>query len=299
MRMNNDTIQVAWNAVMQLGECPLWVPEQETLYWVDIIGSKVHRLHPATNLHQYWDMPSEPAAIARAASGGLIVAMRYGFYHLDTQTGALREITPAHYDPAVNRFNDGRCDAAGRFWVGTLYEPRDQPLGQMHCLARGQASCIWQGGMTVSNGLAFSLDQRLMYHADTTSHSIRCYDFDVALGQVSNPRLFKQFSTDKSKNYGGRPDGAAVDSEGAYWCAMYEGGRLLRISPGGEILREIALPVRCPTMLAFGGADLRTIYITSASYLRSVAELEQYPLSGQLLTLRVDVPGMAEYQYIE
>ena len=110
--------------------------------------------------------------------------------------------------------------------------------------------------------------------------------------------MLHQFSTDKLNNYGGRPDGAAVDSEGNYWCAMYEGGRILCLSPQGDILSEIALPVRCPTMVAFGGDDLRTLYITTVSKNRPAAELEQYPLSGCLLSVHVDVAGLPEHVYL-
>ena len=151
----------------------------------------------------------------------------------------------------------------------------------------------------VSNGLAFSPDGKWMYHADTTTHRIDRYRFDAASGAVSDPQPFQRFSADKAaSNYGGRPDGAAVDSEGAYWCAMFEGGRLLRFSPDGELLREVKLPLRCPTMVAFGGADLRTLYITSASHKRSPEERAQYPLSGCVLSLRVDVAGLPERQYL-
>jgi len=152
--------------------------------------------------------------------------------------------------------------------------------------------------VTVSNGVAFSPDSRVLYHTDTTAHRIMAYDFDVKTGQVGGGHCFKQFSTDRSLNYGGRPDGAAVDSEGTYWCAMYEGGRILRLSPGGEVLREIRLPLRCPTMIAFGGADLRTLYITSVRQNRPETELTQYPLSGCVLALDVDVPGRLESAYI-
>jgi sugar lactone lactonase YvrE len=115
---------------------------------------------------------------------------------------------------------------------------------------------------------------------------------------VSHPQRFQQFSTDKAaSDYGGRPDGAAVDSEGAYWCAMFEGGRILRFAPGGELLREVKLPLRCPTMVAFGGDDLRTLYITSASHKRSPEELARYPLTGRVLALRVDVAGRPEPEY--
>jgi sugar lactone lactonase YvrE len=223
--------------------------------------------------------------------------MRSGLAMLDTGSGSLTPVAAAPYDTAKARFNDGRCDAAGRLWAGTMYEPRDQPLGSLFCVERGSTR---DAGIpvTVSNGLAFSIDNRTMYHADTTAHTITAYDFDVVNGHIGVGRVFKQFSMDKSHNYGGRPDGAAVDSEDAYWCAMYEGGRILRLAPSGDVLHEIALPVRCPTMIAFGGPDLRTLYITSARHKRPAAELAQHPLSGCVLALRVDVPGRPEPAYI-
>jgi sugar lactone lactonase YvrE len=296
--MASDELKVVYDAAMAVGECPLWHHGEASLYWVDIDGFSVHRLHPASGEHREWRMDSEPSALAIHAGGGMLVALRRGFVHLDTDSGALTPLAAAPYDTTTTRFNDGRVDPAGRFWVGTLYEPRDKPAAEMYYLERGQVRLAWSGGMTVSNGLAFSPDGRWMYHADTTSHRIDRYQFDVATGTVSNPQRFQQFSTDKAaSDYGGRPDGAAVDSEGAYWCAMFEGGRILRFAESGELLREIKLPLRCPTMVAFGGDDLRTLYITSASHKRSPHELAQYPLTGRVLSLRVDVAGLPEPKY--
>ncbi|MES2296771.1 MAG: SMP-30/gluconolactonase/LRE family protein [Pseudomonadota bacterium] len=295
--MMDAQIELACATPMSVGECPLWHAAEGCLYWVDINGFAVHRLHPDSGAQRSWRMPSEPSALAIDAGGGLVVALRSGFVHMDTCSGVVTPIADAPYDTATTRFNDGRVDAAGRFWVGTLFEPRDRQAAQMFCLERGQVKLIWSGGMTVSNGLGFSPDQRTLYHADTTAHRIDCYDFDAASGALSARRTFQQFSSDKSHNYGGRPDGAAVDSEGAYWCAMFEGGRLMRFAPDGTLLREVALPLRCPTMVAFGGADLRTLYITSASHGRSSAERAHYPHSGCLLSLRVDVPGRLEPCY--
>ncbi|MFT5643311.1 MAG: sugar lactone lactonase YvrE [Janthinobacterium sp.] len=293
-------IETVFKAAMQVGECPLWHPQQASLYWVDIDGCAVHRLDPASGAHRQWPMACEPSALAHSASGGLIVALRSGIVHLNTDNGSLHDIAPAPYDTATTRFNDGRTDGAGRFWIGTIHEPRDRPAAQMFYLERGELKLAWSGGMTVSNGLGFSPDWRTLYHADTTSHRIDRRDFDIASGSVSQPQLLRQFSTDKTDpHYGGRPDGAAVDSMGNYWCAMFEGARLLQLAPSGAILRDIALPLRCPTMVAFGGADLRTLYITSASHKRSAAELAQYPLSGSVLSLRVEVAGLAEPAYIE
>jgi sugar lactone lactonase YvrE len=136
-----------------------------------------------------------------------------------------------------------------------------------------------------------------MFQADTTSHQIRRHRFDTASGTLGPAQLLRQYSTVKDQSYIGRPDGAAVDSEGAYWSAMFEGGRILRLSPDGEILQTLLLPVRCPTMIAFGGADLKTLYITSASQNRSNEELAQYPWSGCVLSVSVSVAGRAEFAY--
>jgi len=295
--MSMQNIQAILPLRMQLGECPLWHPEEAALYWIDIDGRAVHRFIPANDVHQQWDMPSEPGCIALNAGGGLLVALRSGPALLDTTSGQLTQVADAPYDPATTRFNDGRCDAAGRLWTGSIYEPRDHANAALYCIEHGE---IRDSGKraTVSNGVAFSPDNQTMYHADTTTHRIFAYEFDIGSATLGAGRVLKQFSTDKQNNYGGRPDGAAVDSAGNYWCAMYEGGRILRLSPAGDILSELALPVRCPTMMAFGGDDLRTLYITSVSKNRPAAELEQYPLSGCVLSLRVDVPGLPEHFYL-
>ncbi|RAN46809.1 gluconolactonase [Herbaspirillum rubrisubalbicans] len=295
--ISGDTITAISPEPMLLGESPLWHAEEGALYWIDIPGKAVHKLVLETQQHQRWDMPEEPGSIVKHAQGGLVVALRTGMFHLNTGNGALSALLAAPYDTSRIRFNDGRCDATGRFWCGTIYEPRDREGGTLYCFERNALRDAHHA-VTTSNGLAFSVDQRLMYHANTPAHRINVYDYDLATGQTSNCRLLRQFDSDKSApDYGGRPDGAAVDSEGAYWCAMFEGGRVLRLSPAGEILQEIRLPARCPTMLAFGGADLRTLFITTGRNGRSQAELAQYPFSGHVLTIRVAVAGRLEYSY--
>lgn len=294
--MSDDTISAAFPTPMKLGESPFWHPEEHVLYWADIPGQAVHRLDVVTSAHRMWPMPSEPGCIAPCAGGGAIVALRTGLARLDVETGALVPVADAPYDTTRMRFNDGRCDALGRLWVGTLYEPRDQAAAPLYRVEHG--TLVDSGRRaTVSNGVAFSPDNRRLYHADTTSHRIFACDFDLASGTIGEERLFQSFSMERGPSYGGRPDGAAVDSEGAYWCAMFEGGRILRFSPDGELLREIALPARCPTMIAFGDADLKTLYITTASNNRPAEELARYPLSGCVLKLRVDVAGRPEHAY--
>lgn len=292
-----ENCQPALNLQMQLGECPLWHPHEGALYWVDIDGCAVHRLSPATATHTSWPMPTEPGCIALHEEGGLLVALRSGLARLDTESGKLSMLQDAPYDQQTTRFNDGRCDVAGRLWVGGIYEPRDQAGAALYCVDHNTLTDSGKRA-TVSNGLAFSIDHRTMYHSDTSAHRIFAYDYDLASGTITGERIFHAFDSDrKAASYGGRPDGGAVDSEGAYWAAMFEGGRLVRLSAEGDILQEIPLPVRCPTMMAFGDDDLRTLYITSASKNRSAEELARYPLSGCLLKVRVDVPGVAESFY--
>jgi sugar lactone lactonase YvrE len=296
--MSTDTIEIFHDQPMLVGECPLWCAEENSLYWIDIPRCMVHRKNAQSHEHRSWPLPSEPGCIALHSNGGLIVAMRSGIAVLDTDSGQVSMLVAAPYDLNTMRFNDGRCDPKGRFWMGTMYEPRDQAKGQLYCFEKGK---LTERGspVTVSNGLAFSHDGQSLYHADTTAHSVYRYEFDLEHGNLSERQLFQSFSSDRSAaTYSGRPDGAAVDSEGAYWVAMFEGARLLRYGPDGSLLREVALPVRCPTMIAFGGSDLRTLFITSATQNRSASELSSFPLSGYLLSLRVTGPGTCEPRYV-
>ena len=295
--MITSDITVAFASTMLLGECPVWNPEAQLLYWIDIPGSTLHQLDPVTHQHRHWPLASEPGCIACCASGGIIIAMRHGIEHFSPLSGQFTPLVQAPYDQDIMRFNDGRCDSAGRFVLGTIYEPRDKTDALLYSFSKGKLHPLGPRA-TVSNGVAFSPDNRRLYHSDTSAHQISVYDYDLVSGAVSNQRLFQQFSKDKSTNYAGRPDGSAVDSEGAYWCAMFEGGALLRFSPDGELLLRLPLPVKCPTMLAFGGADLKTLFITTARHNRPAAELEQCPLSGHLLKVSVAVAGLNEHAYL-
>lgn len=278
-----------------LGESPMWHPREQVLYWCDIPGKRLHRLDPTTGQTQWWDFPVEPASVAPALDGTLRLAMRDGLWRFDPTTGERTRLAAPPYDPATERFNDGKCDPQGRFWVGTIYEPRDPAKAALYCWDEGALSRRAEG-ITVSNGLAWSTDGRTMYWSDTKAHAVYAFDFDPATGGLSRRRTFAEFDRRVSDQpldaYGGRPDGAAVDSEGCYWVAMFEGQQVLRLSPGGEVLRVVRLPVRCPTMPCFGDADLKTLYITTAREKRPAEELAQQPLAGCVLSLRVEVPGL-------
>jgi sugar lactone lactonase YvrE len=278
-----------------LGESPFWHPDEAALYWCDIPGRALHRWHPASQAHQHWLFDSEPGCCAPMVGGQLMLAMRDGLFRFDSKTGKRELLAAAPYDGRTERFNDGKADPQGRLWVGTIFEPRQPANAALYCW-NGQLLQRMAGDITVSNGLAFSPDGRTLYWSDTQAHRIMAYDFDGNAGSLLRPRVFAQFAVKQPDQhlatYGGRPDGAAVDVEGAYWVAMFEGQRLLRLAPDGALLQEIALPVRCPTMPCFGGDDLRTLFVTTARHNRPAEELATQPLAGCVLTLRVDVPGL-------
>ncbi|MCV2368058.1 SMP-30/gluconolactonase/LRE family protein [Paucibacter oligotrophus] len=287
-------LEAAGPAVAALGESPLWSVAEQCLYYVDIPKRQVLRLEPASGELRHWQLDSEPGCIALIEGGGLAVAQRNGLWRLDTRTGEHTQLAAAPFDSGQQRFNDGKPDAQGRFWVGTIDDAR-APHAGLYRYANGSFESMAEGIVT-SNGVAWSPDQRKMYWSDTKAHEIYVLDFDAAAGTIGERQLFAKFTPraagESLDQYGGRPDGAAVDVEGCYWVAMFEGQRLLRLSPEGQVLCELHLPVRCPTMPTFGGADLRTLYITTASEGRSVEELAAQPLAGCVLRVRVEVAGL-------
>ena len=292
------------DARAQLGECPLWSVAEQCLYWIDIAGRRLHRYDPASGADRGWDLPCEPGCIALAAGGGLVAALRDGFYRFDPRDGKLAHIAAAPYDTAHMRFNDGRCDTAGRFWAGAMYEPRTAERAAMFCLERGRVRPGWgpdEGlGVKVSNGLAFTVDGTALYQSDTPNHVIHRFDYDVARGTVGARRTFARApARSAGEPYGGRPDGAAVDALDRYWSAQYEGGRVLGYTAQGELCAVIDVPAARPTMVAFGGPDLRTLYITSAREGATADELAQYPAAGGLFAVRLDAPGRPEPFYLD
>lgn len=284
----------------RLGESPMWHPVTQLLYWCDIPAGELHRWDPVRGEHRQWRLGTDTACCAPVTDGSLLLALRTGIVHFDPATGAVRPLVTAPYDTAEERFNDGKVDPLGRFWVGTLYEPRQPPLARVYRLqwARtGPQLVAVADGVTVSNGLAFSPDGRTVYRSDTTSHTVWKAELSAVTGEAGPWALMATFDKRQDgqplSGYGGRPDGAAVDRDGCYWAAMYEGQRLVRLSPQGELLASVELPVRCPTMPCFGGDDLRTLYVTTARDKRPAEELDAQPWAGCVLQMRVEVPGLA------
>jgi sugar lactone lactonase YvrE len=290
----------------ELGESPFWHPLERRLYWVDIAGRQIRRADADGANLESWSTPSEPGCIAPMRGGGLVVALRDGVYRAPAWGAPLLRLVHFSHDPATTRFNDGKADPVGRFWAGTMYEPRDARKAELYSIdlraVNGHAGKplvrLKAHNAVIANGLAWSPDAGTVYWADTAHHVIHAWDWEPLSNAMSHHRVFRQFDEKPQgwqpggPGYRGRPDGAAVDADGNYWCAMFEGARLLRLAPSGEVLAEIAVPVRCPTMPCFGGDDLRTLYVTTARHHRPPEELQALPDSGCVFAMRVDVPGL-------
>lgn len=299
-----EHVRLALDARAALAECPLWSPAEQKLYWVDISGRAINRFDPQTGDNERWSMPSEPGCIALAAGGGLVAALRDGFYRFYPADSRLEKLAEAPYDTRNMRFNDGRCDAAGRFWAGAMFEPRTAEKAGVYCLEHGKVRTGWgpdeQLGVKVSNGMAFSADGHYIFQSDTPNHVIYQFAFDLSKGTVGERRVFARRPDNRTDAcYGGRPDGAAVDSAGNYWSAQYEGRCVLRYSPRGEITGVVRVPVRRVTMVAFGGADLRTLYMTTAREGAGDAELATDVHAGGIFACELAVAGRAEPHYAD
>ena len=300
--MNSSTAwQTLGSAHYELGESPFWQPQEQRLYWVDIPGKKILRAALASGVVEAWDMPSEPGCIAPATSGGLAIALRHGVFRARRWGGVLEPITTLPYDTATVRANDGKCDALGRFWVGTIDEPKASHAAALFSVdcRNGPAMVQRQAAEALTaNGLAWSPDARTLYWADTPAHTVHAWAFDAAANALSAHRTHLQFApkppgwTFDDRSYQGRPDGAAVDALGNYWVALFEGRRICQFAPDGRLLQTLDTPAQCPTMPCFGGADLKTLFITSARHGRSAAELACFPDSGAVFFTRVQTPGL-------
>jgi sugar lactone lactonase YvrE len=293
----------------ELGESPFWHPDEQMLYWVDIDGKKINRCNVFMGTVERWPMPSEPGCIAPARSGGLVIALRDGIYRAATWGGELKQLVKAGHDTATTRFNDGKADPEGRFWAGTMFEPRTEARAELFSLdgRGGRAPALERkaGHATIANGLAWSPDAKTIYWADTPSHTVRAWDWNASSNAMSGERIFRQWPGKPAgwksgmAGYSGRPDGAAVDVQGNYYVAMYEGARVVKLSPAGDVVAEFAVPALCPTMPCFGGDDLKTLYLTTARHQRPAAELEAFPDSGCVFSMQVDVPGLPVNFFVE
>lgn len=287
-----NTPECIWNAHAQLGEGPMWSVREQALYWVDILGHRLHR-HSPSDGQRTWQFDEEVTAVAeRAEVEELIITRRHGFARFNPKTEALTPLLQLETDMPANRFNDGKCDRLGRFWAGTMDFGCERATGSLYCLSPDLRCERMDSGYVVTNGPAWSADHSTMYHNDSVNGRVYAFDFDLKSGAISNKRLFLQFSKDD-----GSPDGMTTDAEGGLWIAHWGASKLTRHDPQGKVLHTVDLPCSQITSCAFGGRDLRTLYITSAANGLSPGQLEREPLAGGLFALEIDIAGLPANQF--
>jgi len=276
----------------ELLECPIWCPRERVLWLVDIVAPALFRHDPTSGRTERFAMPTDIGSFALREAGGLIVALRTGLHAFDPTSGRLDLLAPAPYDQKTVRFNDGRCDRQGCFVVGSMYEPRDKALGSLYRFGPGRKLDKLFGDVIIANGLSFSPDGRRAYFADSPTRKVWNFDVDPSTGSWSNRRVFIDMDPPL-----GRPDGATIDAEGFYWVAGIDAGMVHRFAPDGRLDRSIKVPSRWPTMPAFGGPEMRDVYVTSLRHNRPKDQLAASPDSGGLFVFRADVPGLPEPRF--
>ncbi len=284
--------RIAAHCADQLGEVPVWCDRTETLWWVDVNRSALRHLDPKTcRVTTFTTRGGRLGSIALREKGGLLLATAEGVDFFDPATGEQTTFTAHGLMHSRQRFNDGRCDRQGRFWVGSMNEDL-VPDGVLYRIDPDGTVTPWIEGFAVANGIATSPDTRTFYFADTRRFSLYSYEFHPDEGTLGERRLMGE-----TTGRPGRPDGSCIDAEGFLWNAEYAGGMVTRYSPDGRIDCMVPLPVSHPTSLCFGGPDLRTLYITSATQSLNPEQLAAQPLAGCVLAFEPGVQGLPEPRF--
>lgn len=281
----------------RLGECPVWSAREGKLYWMDLLEPAVFSYRPDTGDVERWPMPEYLGGLALRKAGGLVLGMQRRVACFIPERGALEDLVPLGEMGDAVRFNDGKCDCRGRFFIGNMMDPdiadneeqaedEKEGAGSIFVLDTDLTFRVRETAYTIPNGFTWNLDYTLLYVADSHENAIFVYDYDSVSGTFSNKRLFAS-----TKNEPGVPDGACLDAEGCLWSARNNGGCIVRYRPDGSMDRKIPLPVRLPTSLAFGGPDLETLFVTSASQGLTPERKKEHPLSGAVLALDAGVKG--------
>lgn len=274
--------EVAGNQRCQLGEGPVWDIENQTILWVDIARGNIHQFSPDTGRHSSYFTGQPTGAIVLKKSGGVMAALQNGFFDINLRTQSQTPVSDPERHLPGNRFNDGKCDPAGRFWAGTMSVADEPGAGKLYCLDTDRSVSVKISGVGCSNGLAWSRDQGTFYFIDSAAQNVVAYTYNLATGEIYDPGTILEIPREA-----GVPDGMTIDTEGMLWIALWGAGKVIRLNPAtGTIIDEIGLPVTLVTSCTFGGKDMRDLYITSACIGLSEAELAQQPLAGALLVCR-------------
>jgi sugar lactone lactonase YvrE len=281
------------DAKAQLGEGPSWDVATRTLYWIDIYAGEVHAFSPETGRDLVIPIGEPVGCLAPTRAGGLIIASQSGIALLDPVTSRRTPLSSPEAHLPGNRFNDGKCDPAGRFLAGTMDNAEVEASGSLYSLSSDGTLKTLLTGVGISNGLAWSPDYEILYYIDTPTRTVMAYAYDLATGDIAQPREAVHIPDGM-----GWPDGMTSDTEGNLWIAMWGGAALTKWDPvAGRLLQTIPMPALNVTSCAFAGEGLTDLYITSARKGLSAVQLAQYPLTGGLFRLRTDVPGMPTFTF--
>lgn len=287
-------VQCVWTAGALLGEGTLWSQRHQALFWVDILGRQLHRYTPATQARDSWAFDEEITALAeRSHHPELLVSLRNELAFFDAETGRMQRLLRPEPELPGNRFNDGKCDAQGRFWAGTMDFDCKAPTGSLYRIdAKGRCTRMHKG-FAVTNGPTWSLDGRTLYFNDTVQGQVHAFECNPATGELGPSRVWLQMAPQD-----GVPDGMTTDATGRIWIAHWGGACVSCHDPitAAELLR-IPLPTQHITNCAFGGPELRTLYISSARSGLDAQQLQNQPLAGSLFCVEMDSPGQAPCLY--
>jgi sugar lactone lactonase YvrE len=286
------TVECIWPAETILGETPSWCPEDKVVHWVDIDGKAIMRIDPQTGARQVFPQDYEFGCIAKRSDGGFIGGTNEGLAFIGSDLTAPEIFSSPEACHPTNRFNDGKCDSRGRFWVGSTDINEAEPIGALYRVTgSGDVTCMLPG-VIVSNGLGWSPDDKTMYFTDSGHGIIYAFDFDIDAGEIHNKRMFAQ--VDEAD---GMPDGLTVDAEGFVWGAHWDGWRITRYDPDGRIDRIISLPVPNVTSVTFGGENLDQMFVTTARLGMTESQIKDAPLSGGLFVVDAGATGRPDTPY--
>ncbi|WP_347551689.1 SMP-30/gluconolactonase/LRE family protein [Pseudalkalibacillus hwajinpoensis] len=275
------------------GEGPSWDDQSQLLYWVDIEGKKVHAYNPMTAGNIELKQEQMVGTIAPRESGGLVMAMSGGFYAMNLSTEQVEAITDPESHLPDNRFNDGKCDPAGRFWAGTMHMEGLKGEGALYCLDENLEVTKKIDHVSTSNGITWSPDTRYMYFIDTPTKKVVRYDYDFSTGNIRNPVDVIVIPDGE-----GMPDGMTSDEEGNLWIAHWGGSKVSKWNPdNGKRLLEVSVPAVNVTSCVFGGKERNELYITTARTNTSEEELKKFPYAGGVFRVKPNVKGSPTYAF--
>jgi sugar lactone lactonase YvrE len=278
-----------------LGEGPVWDADAETICWVDILRGHIHQFSTTHQQLHTLDVREMVGAVALCTNGNFMAALKSGLAFIDRHTGDTRLLHHPEMHLPGNRFNDGKCDPAGRFWIGSMDLSEQAAAGSLYMIDKDLSCSVKIKGVSISNGMAWSPDHGTFYYIDTPTSGVVAYDYERASGRIANKRPIITIPKDE-----GFPDGMAIDRDGMLWIAHWDGWEVSRWDPqSGKKLLSIRLPAARITSCTFGGSDLRDLYVTSASVGLTDKQLAEQPLAGSLFVIQnCGSQGSGTYSFV-